>query len=86
MLGCGSSLNIFALFVILIFFNFLQARGKSPMVSKMEKSLSARMEKAGLIQINIWKVKEGRGEESEILKQIERTTMLTRTEFTSTYV
>ena len=56
------------------------------MVSKMEKSLSARMEKAGLIQINIWKVKEGRGEESEILKQIERTTMLTRTEVTSTYV
>ena len=84
MLGCGSNLNFF--FVILIFFNFLQARGKSPMVSKMEKSLSARMEKAGLIQINIWKVKEGRGEESEILKQIERTTMLTRTEFTSTYV
>ena len=44
------------------------------------------MEKAGLVQINIWKVKEGEGERPEFLKQIERTTMLTKTEFKSTYV
>ena len=67
---------------------FMQARGKSPMVSKMEKNISSTMEKAGLVQINIWKVKEGQREYPEIFKQIERTAMTrsTKTDFVSTYV
>jgi hypothetical protein len=35
---------------------FQQARPKGPMSAKMEKGLSATIEKAGLVQINIWKV------------------------------
>jgi hypothetical protein len=37
-----------------------QDRIKNPLSAKMEKGLTSTMEKAGLVQINIWKVKGGR--------------------------
>ena len=37
----------------------LQERTKSPLSANMEKGLKSTMEKAGLVQINIWKVKGG---------------------------
>ena len=36
-----------------------QERTKSPLSTNMEKGLKSTMEKAGLVQINIWKVKGG---------------------------